>query len=106
MRRKTPCRTHCWNRRWHVWYGGYRWGKSFQGAPVRMIHNIPLRTLRGSLAGRPLGSLDGVDDTMMGSIRLHCSLVSSILIILHIQHVLSRFFYSFFKQLQRCRFCI
>ena len=100
MRRKTPCRTHCWNRLWQVWYGGYRWGKSFQGAPVRMIHNIPLRTLRGSLAGRPLGSLDGVDDTMMGSIRFHCSLVSSILIILHIQHVMSRFFYCFFKQLQ------
>jgi len=19
MRRKIPCRTHCWNRRWHVW---------------------------------------------------------------------------------------
>ena len=106
MRRKTPCRTHCWNRRWQVWYGGYRWGKSFQGAPVRMIHNIPLRTLRGSLAGRPLGSLDGVDDTMMGSIRCHCSFVSSILIILHIQHVMSRYFYSFFKQLQCCRFCI
>ena len=22
MRWKTPCRTHCWNRRWHVWYAG------------------------------------------------------------------------------------
>jgi len=24
MRWETPCRTHCWNCRWHVWYGGYR----------------------------------------------------------------------------------
>jgi len=92
MRRKTFCLTHCWNRRWHVWYGGYRCGKSFQGAPVRKIHSIPFRTSRGSLAGRPLGSLDGVDDTMMGSIRFHCSLVSSILILLHICHMMSRFF--------------
>jgi len=92
MRRKTPCLTHCWNRLWHVWYGGYRCGKSFQGAPVRKIHSMPFRTSRGSLAGRPLGSLDGVDDTMMGSIRFHCSLVSSILILLHICHMVSRFF--------------
>jgi len=99
MRRNTPCRTHCWNRRWHVWYGGYRWGKSFQGAPVRRIHNMPLRTSRGSLEGRPLGSLDGVDATMMGSIRFHCSLVSSILIILHIQDVMSRFIYNYFSWL-------
>ena len=91
MRRKTPCLTHCWNRLWHVWYGGYRCGKSFQGAPVRKIHNMPLSTSRGSLAGRPLGSLDGVDDTMMGSIRFHCSLVSSILILLHIYTLVSRF---------------
>ena len=91
MRRKTPCLTHCWNRRWHVWYGGYRWGKSFQGAPVRKIHNMPSRTFRGSLAGRPLGSLEGIDDTMMGSIRFHCSFVSSILILLHICHLVSRF---------------
>ncbi len=100
MRRNTPCRTHCWNRRWHVWYGGYRWGKSFQGAPVRMIHKIPLRTSRGFLAGRPLGSLDGVDASIIGSIRFHCSFVSSILIILHIQDVMSRFIFNFFKHLQ------
>ena len=92
MRLKTPCLTHCWNRLWHVWYGGYRGGKSFQGAPVRKIHKIPFKTFRGSLAGLPLGSLDGVDDTMMGSIRFHCSLVSSMLILLHIYTLLSRFF--------------
>ena len=94
MRWNTPCLTHCWNRLWHVWYGGYRGGKSFQGAPVRKIHRMPLRTSRGSLAGLPLGSLDGVDDTMMGSIRFHCSLVSSILILLHICNLVSRFYFE------------
>jgi hypothetical protein len=44
MRRKTPNRTHCWNRRWHVWYGGYLCGRSFQGAPVLKIHKIPFKT--------------------------------------------------------------
>ena len=62
-----------------------------------MIHNIPLRTSRVSFAGRHLGSLDGVDDTMMCSIRFQCSFVSFILIIMHIQHVMSRFFLMFFK---------
>ena len=71
MRWKTPCRTHCWNRRWQVWYGGYRCGKSFQVAPVRKIHRIASRTCRGSCAGRPLGSFGGVDDRIMGSNRFH-----------------------------------
>jgi len=97
MRLKTPCLTHCWNRRWHVWYGGYRCGKSFQGAPVRMIHKIPLSTLRGSRAGRPLGSFAGAEDKIMGSIRFHCSFVSSILILLHIQDFMSRFIFNFFR---------
>ena len=92
MRWKTPWLTHCWNRRWHVWYGGYRWGISFQGAPVRNIHKMPSKTSRGSRGGRPLGSLSGVDDVMMGSIRVHCAFVSPILIILHNQNVMSRFF--------------
>ena len=85
MRRKTPCRTHCWNRLWHVWYGGYRGGISFQGAPVRNIHNIPFNTSCGSRAGRPRGSLGGADERIMGSNRFHCSIVSSILILLHNQ---------------------
>jgi len=91
MSRKTPCRTHCWNRLWHVWYGGYLGGKSFQGAPVRKIHNIPFITSRGSRPLRPRGSFTGVVVVIMGSIRFHCSFVSSILIILHIQDVMSRF---------------
>ena len=91
MRWKTPCPTHCWNRRWHVWYGGYRCGRSFHGAPVRRIHKIALRISRGSRALRPLGSLTGVKDKIMGSIRFHCSFVSSILILLHNQVLMSRF---------------
>jgi len=92
MRWNTPWRTHFWNRRWHVWYGGYRWGRSFQGAPVRNTHKIPFNTSRGSRAGRPLGSLGGVNDLIIGSIRFHCSFVMSILIILHNQVLMSSFF--------------
>jgi len=92
IRRKTPCLVHCWNRRWHVWYGGYRCGRSFQGAPVRKIHSIPFKTLRGSRARRPLGSFGGVDALMIGSILFHCSFVISILILLHNQDLMSRFF--------------
>jgi hypothetical protein len=97
IRLKTPCLTHCWNRLWHVWYGGYRWGRSFQGAPVRSIHRIPLSTCLGSRAGRPLGSLGGVSFLIIGSIRFHCSFVMSILIILHNQDVMSRIIFNVFK---------
>ena len=91
MRWKIPSRSHCWNQRWQVWYGGYRWGRSFQGAPVRRIHRMPFITSRGSRGLRPLGSLIGVKDAIMGSIRFHCSFVSSILILLHNQELMSRF---------------
>jgi hypothetical protein len=73
----TPARVHCWNRRWQVWYGGYRSGKSFQGAPVRKTHRLPLSTSRGSRGGRPrppgLRRIGGTS----GSIRRHCSFVRS-----------------------------
>ena len=92
MRRKTPCSTHCWNRLWHVWYGGYLCGVSFQGAPVRRIHNIPFNTSRGLRGRRPLGSFFGAEDEITGSIRFHCSFVSSILIVLHNQNLMSSFF--------------
>src|SRR5690606_28326186 len=32
---QTPALHHCWKYRWHVWYEGYRPGRSFHGAPVR-----------------------------------------------------------------------
>jgi len=89
---KTPWFTHFWKRRWQVWYGGYRCGMSFQGAPVRNIHNIPFSTSRGSLGLRPLGSFAGIDFNIMGSIRFHCSFVSSILILLHNQNGMSSLF--------------
>ena len=88
---KTPCRTQRWKRLWQVWYGGYLCGKSFQGAPVRKIHKIPFKTSRGSRSGLPLGSLDGVKSSIIGAIRSHCSFVISILIIFHIQDVMSSF---------------
>ena len=91
-RLKTPCRTHCWNRRWHVWYGGYRCGTSFHGAPVRKIHKMPLSTSRGSRAGRPRPSLFGVGEETKGSIRVHCSFVRSIPNILYNQTDMSSFF--------------
>jgi hypothetical protein len=96
MSLKVPCLTHCWNRLWHVWYGGYLAGRSFQGAPVRKIHNIPFITSRGSRPFLPRGSFTGVVLKIMGSIRFHCSFVSSILILLHIQDVMSSYFFNLF----------
>jgi hypothetical protein len=53
----TPCNvpslTHVWYRRWQVWYGGYREGRSAHGAPVRRIQSTPLRTSRTGRNGRP-----------------------------------------------------
>src|SRR6185437_4549822 len=34
-----PSRTHCWKRRWQVWYGGYRSGISLQRDPLPNTHN-------------------------------------------------------------------
>jgi len=36
-----PLRTHCWNRRWHVWNGGHLSGSSRHCAPVAKTHNTP-----------------------------------------------------------------
>ena len=106
MRWKPPCSTHLWNHRWQVWYGGYRWGKSFQGAPVRKIHKIPLKTCLRSLVGLPRGSFGGVNSLIIGSILFHCSFVMSILIILHSQDIMSRFICYFFKSLQYTGFML
>jgi hypothetical protein len=53
MPSSTPERCHCWKRRWQVWYGPYRAGRSCQGAPVRNIHNTPCSTRRASLHRPP-----------------------------------------------------
>ena len=73
----TPACVHCWNRRWQVWYGGYLSGRSFQGAPVRKTHKMPLSTSRGSRGGRPRPPTFRRMGGTSGSMRRHCSLVIS-----------------------------
>jgi hypothetical protein len=74
----TPERTQCWKRRWAVWYGPYRGGRSFHGAPVRRIHKTPSSTLRRSLHGRPRPSSRTRSGGRMGSTIFHCWSVKSI----------------------------
>ena len=74
----APESTQSWKRRWTVWYGPYRGGRSFQGAPVRKIHSAPLSTLRRSLQGRPRPSGRTGSAGRMVSMTSHCSLVKSI----------------------------
>jgi hypothetical protein len=74
---KAPHLTHSWKRRWQVWYGGYLSGKSYQGAPLRRTHKIPLNTSRGSRLGLPLPSFLGGGSGSKGSIFIHCSFVTS-----------------------------
>ena len=81
---KTPPFDHFWNQRWQVWYGGYRSGRSFQGAPVRRIHKIPSRTSLGSRRDLPRGSDRSLVDGIKPSNRVHCSSVKSISHILYI----------------------
>ena len=75
---KTPFSTHSWNRRWQVWYGGYRLGMSCQGAPVRKTHKIPFRIARSSTLGRPLPSARRSTFGSNGSTTAHCSSLRSI----------------------------
>ena len=71
-----PLPTHCWNRRWHVWKGGYRSGSSRHWEPVPKIHSTPFNTARLSCHGRPrLSSLRASLST--GSTNNHCSSVKS-----------------------------
>ena len=73
----TPSRIHRWNRRWHVLRGGYRSGRSFQGAPVRRIQRIPLSTERASCGCRPDWPGRALGSGMNAAIRCHCSFVMS-----------------------------
>src|SRR5579859_430698 len=75
--RNTPLRAQAWKRRWQVWYGGKRSGKSAQGAPVRSTHKTPLSTSRLSRQGRPRPSARRGGLGISGSISAHCSSVSS-----------------------------
>ena len=84
----VPSRTHCWNRRWHVWYGGYSRGRSFHRAPVFKTHSTPLRTSLDGVAGRPfLHSRGDVSNT--GATRCHRFSVSFISTLDHISRSVS-----------------
>jgi hypothetical protein len=74
----TPRRCHCWNRRWQVWYGPYRPGRSCHGAPVRSTHNIPLSTCRAFRQGLPrLSARRRCPNSTKGLICSHCTSVRS-----------------------------
>ncbi len=76
IRSSRPSLTHCWKRRWQVWYGGNLSGKSHQRAPERRIHNTPFKTSRSERRGLPRvcteGGLSNSD-----SIKDHCWSVNS-----------------------------
>jgi hypothetical protein len=69
-------RTHCWKRRWQVWYDGYFFGISRHCAPVPKTHRIPLSTARVSCHGRPRPSARRLGREI-SSIKLHWSSLSS-----------------------------
>ena len=71
-----PSRTHCWNRRWQVWYGGYFSGISRHCAPLPRIQSTPFSTARVSCHGRPRLSARRAGRST-GSTTAHCSLFSS-----------------------------
>lgn len=92
IRSKTPSRCHRWNQRWHVWYGGYRSGRSFHGAPVLRTQSIPSSTSRGALTGLPLPPSPLPARGIRGEIRSHCSFVRSMRTKFMISGKKSRFF--------------
>ena len=75
---KTPDWLHSWKRRWQVLFGGYRSGKSAQGAPVRRIQRIPLSTALRFCGGRPDFPGRALGFGIKSTIRCHCSFVRSI----------------------------
>ncbi len=75
-RLSLPSLTHCWKRRWQVWYGGNRSGKSAQRAPERSIQSTPFITSRSLRRGLPrVATTGGLSNN--GSIKAHCSSVNS-----------------------------
>jgi hypothetical protein len=76
MSSSLPSRTHCWKRRWQVWYGGYFLGSSRHCAPVPKTHKIPLSTARVSCHGRPFPSERRLG-RRIGSISSHWASLSS-----------------------------
>jgi hypothetical protein len=76
--RSLPSRTQFCNRRWQVWYGGYRSGRSFHGAPVRRIQSTPLSTSRAFRHGLPRPS-SRRGSSNIGLSFAHCASVRSML---------------------------
>jgi len=76
MRSSLPARTHCWKRRWQVWYGGYLVGNSRHCAPVPNTHRMPLSTARVSCHGRPRPS-ERRCGRKIGSMSFHWASLSS-----------------------------
>jgi len=77
IRSITPASFHSWKRRWQVWYGGYRSGISFHGAPVRRTQRIPSIISREDRRGRPRLSSRSGTTGISGSMTAHCSSLSS-----------------------------
>jgi len=75
-RSSLPSRTHCWKRRWQVWYGGYLAGSSRHCAPVPSTHRTPFNTARVSCQGRPRPSRRGFG-FKIGSSSFHCASLTS-----------------------------
>jgi hypothetical protein len=71
-----PSRTHCWKRRWQVWYGGYFEGNSRHCAPVPSTHSTPFSTARVSCQGRPRPSRRRFG-SKIGSSSFHCASLTS-----------------------------
>jgi hypothetical protein len=76
IRSSLPSRTHCWKRRWQVWYGGYLLGSSRHCAPVPKTHKTPFSTSRGSCHGRPRPSERRLG-RKIGSISCHWASLTS-----------------------------
>lgn len=74
--RSLPSLTHSWNRRWQVWYGGKRSGKSAQRAPERKIHNTPFKISLDDRRGLPRVWISSLFSNN-GAIKAHCSSVNS-----------------------------
>ncbi len=74
----TPAFFHCWKRRWQVLRGGYRSGRSFQGAPVRRIQSMAFSTALESCVGRPDFPVPDFGGGICFLKRSHCAFVTSI----------------------------
>ena len=74
--RSLPSLTHSWNRRWQVWCGGKRSGKSCHRAPERRIQRTPFITSRAWRGGLPRVWISSVFSNNW-AIKTHCSSVNS-----------------------------